>query len=267
VKLLVVDSDRDMVEMLTGWLKTRGYEVRFAFNAERTKFEWLQHLPDLVIINASLQGADALALCRELRPRHDALVLALDNRHDVQAEVLCLESGADDYLRLPFFPLQLLAHIHALSRRVRSSLERRPDSILTVGPLRIDSMRNEVKVRGRAVRLTPTEGKVLHILAANAGEVCTLDQIVRYVWGYGNEGDTYLIKAHIRHLREKVEVDPSSPKYIQTVPGVGYTLRRHADEVTMVGEEPEAALAPEVGRSKAAVERVLTPSPSIVPAM
>lgn len=261
MKLLVVESDRDMVEMVTGWLKTRGYEVRFAFNAERARYEWVQHRPDLVIINAGLQGADALALCRELRSRHDALVLALDNHHDVQSEVRCLESGADDYLRLPFFPLQLLAHIHALSRRVRSTLERRPDSILTVGALRIDSMRNEVKVRGQTVRLTPTESKVLHILAANAGDVCTLDQIVTYVWGYGNEGDTYLIKAHIRHLREKIEVDPSNPTFVQTVSGVGYTLRHRADEAPQVIEEPEVVRAPAAG------ERFLSPVASILPAI
>lgn len=241
MKLLVVDSDRDMVEMLTGWLKTRGYEVRFAFNAERAKFEWLQHQPDLVIINASLQDVDSLALCRELRSRHDALVLALDNHQDVQSEVRCLESGADDYLRLPFFPLQLLAHIHALSRRVRSTLERRPSSIIAVGPVRVDTLRNEVMVRGKTVRLTPTESKVLHILAANAGDVCTLEQIVTYVWGYGNEGDTYLIKAHIRHLREKIEEDPGQPRFIQTVSGVGYSLRRYPDEAVLA---PEPELAP-----------------------
>jgi DNA-binding response OmpR family regulator len=258
VKLLVVDSDRDMVEMLTGWLKTRGYEVHFAFNAERARYEWVQHQPDLVIINASLEKADALALCRELRCRHDALVLALDNHHDVQAEVRCLESGADDYLRLPFFPLQLLAHIHALSRRVRSTLERRPSSVITVGPIHVDSLRNEVTVRGKTARLTPTESKVLHILAANAGDVCTLEQIVTYVWGYGNEGDTYLIKAHIRHLREKVEADPSNPRYIQTVSGVGYSLRRYAEEEpAAVAEEPEYVPAAPAAAGPAAIKSLL----------
>lgn len=262
MKLLVVDSDRDMVEMLTGWLRTRGYEVRYAFNAERARAEWLQHQPDLVIINAELNDGDALAICRELRARHDALVLALAHDGDVRFEVQCLESGADDYLRLPFFPLQLLAHIHALSRRVRSTLERRPSSVLTVGPLHIDTMRNEVKVQGRTARLTPTESKVLHILAANAGDVCTLEQIVTYVWGYGNEGDTYLIKAHIRHLREKIEVDAGNPRFIQTVPGVGYTLRPHTQEVAAVAQEAEPVnTLVSVGRF------VKTEAVSIVPAV
>ena len=225
MKLLVVDSDRDLVEMLTSWLKTLSYEVYRAYTAERARSEWIEQRPDIVIMDTALQNVDMLTMCRELRNKHDALVIVVTDEKDVRDEVRCLESGVDDYLRKPFFPSQLLARIRAVSRRSRSTLERRPSSIVNVGPIHIDSLHNEV---------TPTESKLLHLLAISANDVCTANQIVTHVWGYEGDGDAGLIKAHIRHLRQKVEPDPSNPRYILTVPGVGYTLiRRPAEETDM----------------------------------
>src|SRR5437016_13134697 len=109
MKILIVDNDRDTVEMLTSWLKTLGYEVYRAYTGERAKVEWEAQKPDLVILDTTLKDTDALAMCRELRHLHDALVLVLTEGKDVHDEVRCLESGADDYLRKPFFPQQLLA--------------------------------------------------------------------------------------------------------------------------------------------------------------
>jgi DNA-binding response OmpR family regulator len=224
MKLLIVDSDHHLVEMLTGWLKTLGYDVRRAYTGERAKREWLDQHPDLVILDAGLKDSDAMALCREMRLIHDALVLAVADERDIQDEVRCLESGADDYLRKPFNPSQLLARIRAVGRRARSTLAQRPSSVLTVGPLRVDALHNEVSVQGKTLRLTPTESKLLHLLAVNVNDVCTAGQIVTHVWGYNGDGDASLIKAHIRHLRQKIEPVPGQPRYICTVPGVGYTL-------------------------------------------
>jgi DNA-binding response OmpR family regulator len=234
MKLLLVDSDHHLVEMLTGWLKTLGYEVHRAYTGERAKTLWVEQLPDLVILDTALKDVDALTICRELRSIHDALVLVVTEGKDVQDEIRCLESGVDDYLRKPFFPGQLLARIRAISRRTRTTLAQRPSSILTVGPIRVDSLHNEVSSHGKINHLTPTEGKLLHLLAINANNVCTAEQIVTYVWGYSGDGGTSLIKAHIRHLRQKIEPDPSTPRYICTVPGVGYTLICHFTE------EPDA---------------------------
>ena len=230
MKLLVVDNDRHLVEMLMGWLKTLGYEMYRAYTGERAKSEWLEQQPDLVILDTALKDVDALAMCRELRCVHDALVLVVTEGKNVQDEIHCLESGADDYLRKPFFPDQLLARIHAVSRRARSTLEQRPSSIITVGPICVDSLHNEVSVHGKTHRLTPTESKLLHLLAINANNVCTAGQIVTYIWGYNGDGEASLIKAHIRHLRQKIEPDPANPRYISTVPGVGYSLIRHPIE-------------------------------------
>jgi len=230
MKLLIVDSDRDLVEMLTSWLKTLGYDVHRAYSGERAKLEWEEQKPDLVILDTTLKDIDALQMCRDMRHKHDALVLVITDGKDVQDEVRCLESGADDYLRKPFYPSQILARIRAVSRRGRSSLEQRPSSIITVGPLRVDALHNSVSINGRTARLTPTESKLLHLLAVNANNVCTADQIVSHIWGFGNDGDSCLIKAHIRHLRQKVEPEPGNPHYILTVPGVGYTLIRYSGE-------------------------------------
>jgi DNA-binding response OmpR family regulator len=244
MKLLIIDSDRDLVEMLTSWLKTLGYEVCRAYDAERAKTEWLEQKPDLVLLDTALKDIDMLALCRELRTSHDALVLVVTDGKDVQDEVRCLESGADDYLRKPFFPSQLLARIRAVSRRARSSLERRPSSIVIVGPIYVDSLHNEVTIHGKTARLTPTESKLLHLLAVNANDVCTANQIVTHVWGYDGDGDAGLIKAHIRHLRQKIEPDPGNPHYILTVPGVGYTLiRRNEEQETQENPRPLQAIS------------------------
>lgn len=224
MKMLIVDSNRDWVEMLTSWLKTLGYEVYRAYTAERARDQWVEQEPDLVILDPALKDRDGLDLCWEMRSKHDALVLVITDVNDMQDEVRCLEAGADDYLRKPFAPSQLLARIHAVTRRARSSLQQRPPSTITVGPLSVDSLHNEARVHGKGVRLTRTESKLLYLLALNTDEVCTADQIVSYVWGYDGAGDACLIKAHIRHLRQKIEPDPTHPRYIQTVSGVGYTL-------------------------------------------
>ena len=230
MRLLIIDPDRDLVEMLTSWLKTLGYEVYRAYTGDRAKIEWEEKEPDLVLLDTAIKDVNALEMCQNLRHKHDALVLIMTDSKSVQDEVHCLESGADDYLRKPFFPSQLIARIHALSRRGRSSLAQRPSSIITVGPIQVDSLHNEVTIFGKIARLTPTESKLLHLLAINANNVCTANQIVSHIWGFGNDGDTSLIKAHIRHLRQKVEPDPSKPTYILTVPGVGYTLIRPSSE-------------------------------------
>jgi len=229
MKLLLVDDDHHMVEMLAGWLKSLGYEVYCTFTGEQARIKWMEHQPDLVIMNSVLENTDVLTLCRDLQSKYDALVLVVSEERDFHDEVRCLESGADDYLRKPFFPTQLLARIHALSRRAQSAVAKH-SSLIKIGSLCINSARNEVYVHGKTVQLTPTQGKLLRLLATNADNVCTLEQIVLYVWGFSDVGDTSLIKSHVYHLRKKIEQDPNNPRYILTVPGLGYTLTRRAHE-------------------------------------
>jgi DNA-binding response OmpR family regulator len=229
MKLLIIDSDRHLVEMLTSWLKTFGYQVDRAYTPEQARAKWFEQRPELVIVESALPGVDALAVCRELQSTHDALILVVTEGKSIADEVRCLEAGADDYLRKPFLPDQLLARIHAVSRRARSTIKVPPSSRITVGPLCFDPLHNQVSMHGKTIRLTPLEGKLVNLLATNADNVCTTDQIVAHVWGFSG-GDSSLIKTHIYHLRQKIEHDPDHPRYIQTVPGIGYKLIRRFDE-------------------------------------
>jgi DNA-binding response OmpR family regulator len=232
MKLLIVDSDRDLVEMLTGWLKTLGHQVRRAYSGRQARIEWKEQQPDLVILDMSLNNTDALAMCRDMQRKHDALLMIVTDRTSVQDEIRCLEAGADDYIRKPFFPKQLLAHIRAISRRTRFTSEQPPSSILTVGPIQVDSLHNEVSIHGKTSRLTPMESKLLHFLAVNANTVCAASQILSHLWGLGNDGDSSTIKVLIHRLRQKIELNPSNPHYILTVPGMGYKLmRQHEKEL------------------------------------
>src|SRR5947199_10128568 len=172
MKLLIVDHDRYLVEMLTSWLKTLGFNISRAYTGERARSEWEEGQPDMVILDTQLKDVDALAMCRQMQQQHDALVLVMTDGKEVQHEIECLEAGADDYLRKPFFPSQLLARIRALSRRGRSSLRQRPSSIITVGPRCVAPLHNEVTLNGKTTRSTPTERKLLHLLAINATNFC-----------------------------------------------------------------------------------------------
>ena len=227
MKILVVDPDRDLVEMLTNWLKTLGYTVYWAYTGEQAKIVWEEQQPDLVILDTNLRDVDALNMCRDMRGKHDALVVVTTDDQDPQREVTWLESGADDYLRKPYPSDQLLAHIQQLARRGRSTRAQLPSSIITVGPICVDASHLKVSVAGKTTSLTAMESKLLHFLAVNANKVFTASQIGFHVWGFSNDDYTGLVKVYIRHLRQKVEPDPNNPIYILTVPGAGYTLVSH----------------------------------------
>jgi DNA-binding response OmpR family regulator len=220
MKILIVDTDRDLVETLTNWLKTLGYEVYRSYTGERAKIEWEERQPDLVILDTSLRDVDARQICREMRGKHDALVVVTTDDQDPQHEVTWLEYAADDYLRKPYSHTILLAHIHALTRRGRFTRT----SIITVGPISIDPMRHEVSVAGKTSRLTPTEFRTLHFLVMNANEVYTANQISSHVYGPNFDEDNVLVKFHIRRIRHRIEPDPNNPTYLRTVPGAGYKL-------------------------------------------
>jgi len=233
MKLLLVDNDRDLIEMLASWLKTVGYDVYRAYTLQQARRVWEEQEPDLVIIETGIEGGEGLAMCHDMCAIHDALVMALTLANDTQDEIRCLEAGVDDYLRKPFLPGQLIAHIRAVSRRARTSSAAIASSVITVGPIAIDAVNSTVTVDGKTEYLTTIEHKLLRFLAINANNVCTGDQIVSHVWGYNNDGDTKLIKAHIQHIRQKVEKDLNNPIYLLTVRGVGYSLvNRFAAEAT-----------------------------------
>lgn len=229
MKLLIIDHDRNLIEMLTSWFKMLGYQVERAYTPLQAQTKWREHEPDLVLVDSALPGTDALKMCKALQAENDALLLVLSEHIGHAEEVRCLDAGADDYLRKPFFPDQLLARIHALTRRVRSTVKVSPTSRLVVGPLSVDPLHHTVSVENCTIRLTPLESKLMHLLAANADTVCTTEQILSHMWGFDG-GDSALIKTHVYHLRQKIERDPDHPRYIHTVSGSGYMLKRQIEE-------------------------------------
>jgi DNA-binding response OmpR family regulator len=224
VKIMVADDDRDMVDLLSYFLKGHGYDVVRAFDGEQAIRRWRETLPDLVILDVQMPKLDGFEVCRQMRSETNSMVLILTAHDQEDDEIRGLELGADDYLRKPFSPRQLMARIKAVMRRAPTSRGASNSSTITVGPITLDAMRHEVTRNGTRVRLTPTESRLLHLLITHTGQVLTTEMIVERVWGYDELGDSGLVKTHIRHLRQKIEPDANTPRYIMTVPGVGYTF-------------------------------------------
>jgi DNA-binding response OmpR family regulator len=223
MRILVVDDDRDLVDLLTYWLRGHGYDVLRAFDGEQALARWRDGRPDLVILDVEMPKVDGFTVCRTMTNESTALVVFL-TCHDREAdEVRAFEMGADDYVRKPFSPRQLLAHIRALSRRGAAAPRLSATAFVSAGPISLDSSRHEAVRSGVRVHLTPIESRLLHLLLTHSGQVLTPEMIVARVWGY-DEGDSGLVKTHVRHLRLKLEPKPNAPRYIVTVPGVGYTL-------------------------------------------
>jgi DNA-binding response OmpR family regulator len=221
-KVLVVEDDRGVRDIVRIALESEGMEVEVAGSGEAA-LELLgpAHTFDLAILDVMLPGVDGMTLCRELRARDDLPVIMLTARDDETSVVVGLEVGADDYVTKPFSTRQLAS-------RVRSNLRRRRldarvlDQRLAFPGLVVDVLRRQVRVRGKTVRLTPTEFDILRILAAQPGRVLSREQITRHLRGTDFVGGARAIDTHVGHLRKKVEEDPRNPRYIRTEPGIGY---------------------------------------------
>jgi DNA-binding response OmpR family regulator len=224
MKILVADHDRDLVELLSFWLKSQGYDVVRAFDGEQAIQRWHETGPDLVLLDLHLPKRDGFAVCQQMRSETHVMALILTGSACEEDEVRGLELGADDYLRKPFSPRQLLARITAVMRRASQAHPESASPVMTAGPITLDALRHEVLRGGRKVKVTPTESRLLHLLLTHPGQVLTPGIISRRIWGHDEGGNTDLIKTHIHHLRQKVEFDAKSPRHILTVPGRGYTF-------------------------------------------
>jgi DNA-binding response OmpR family regulator len=224
MKIMVVDHDCNMVDLLSFWLKRQGYDVIRAFDGKQAIQRWHQAWPDLVLLDLHLSKRDGFEVCQQMRSERDMALILIGSDCE-EDEVRGLEMGADDYLRKPFSPRQLNAHITAVLRRSSNSHTDPGSPVISVGPIMLDSLRHEVLRDERKVKLTPTESCLLHLLIAHTGQVLTPCIISSRMWGDDEVGKSGLIKTYIRHLRQKVERDAHSPRYILTVPGMGYTFK------------------------------------------
>ncbi len=219
--ILVVDDDPDILKVLKANLEVSDFKVITAGNCEEARKVLAEQVPDLIVLDLMLPDCDGVEFCREIRSQHFNLpVVMLTARDSVSDRVLGLESGADDYVVKPFETIELIARIKACLRRY--SVE--DQNCVNVGDIEIDYPRREVKVRGKAVELTPKEFDLLCFLIKNREKVLSRDFIRKSLWKDSKRLYSWsrVIDVHIQHLRTKIEKDPSSPEYILTVPGVGY---------------------------------------------
>ena len=221
MKLLVVEDERRLAQILAEGLREAGYLVEVAFDGVEGQALALTGEFDVIILDLMLPRRDGLEICRELRRRQvDSAILMLTARDAVEDKVRGLDCGADDYLTKPFAFPEFLARVRSLLRRgVRARSQ-----VLTVADLEVDTVRREVRRAGQPIRLTAKEYAVLEYLTHNAGRVLTRDQILAHVWPSDYDGYSNTVDVFIRYLRRKID-DGREPKLIQTVIGSGYTLR------------------------------------------
>ncbi|MGE5620589.1 MAG: response regulator [Sphingomonadaceae bacterium] len=227
-KILVVEDERILLDTLRYNLSKAGYEVRTADDGEAALRVARQESPDLVILDVMLPKVDGFDVCRTLRQESSVPILMLTARDDEVDKVLGLELGADDYLTKPFSLRELMARVKALLRRsemVLSDGERLAGKPLREGDLEVDLLSHQASRAGTPLHLKPKEFDLLAFLMRQRGQAFSRDQLLQHVWGYDYAGDTRTVDVHVRWLREKVEADPSSPRLIETVRGIGYRFK------------------------------------------
>jgi two-component system, OmpR family, response regulator MprA len=229
-RLLVVDDEQSIVDFIRLGMRYEGYRVEEASDGV-TGFDAAQRLrPSLVILDVMLPGMDGIEVCRRLRENEatqDIPILMLTAKDEVRDRVTGLDAGADDYLTKPFSFEELLARVRALLRRQQRVVAAGGPGgrVLRIADLTLDEAAREVRRGGRLIELTATEYNLLHLLLTHPRQVLDRQTILNRVWGYDFMGETNIIEVYVRYLREKIEDEPSNPKLIQTVRGVGYVLK------------------------------------------
>ncbi len=222
VRVLVVDDESQIRRFLRVTLSAQGYEVLEAENGRQAITLAATERPDLLVLDLGLPDEDGLQVIRQLREWSDMPIIILSVRDKETDKVAALDYGADDYLSKPFGMAELLARIRAaLRRRLQAET---PQPIYRAGDLMVDLARRKVSVGGREVRLTRKEYEILHVLITHAGKVLTHQQLLRAVWGPAYLTETHYLRVYMGQLRQKIEADPTQPRYLLTEPGVGYRL-------------------------------------------
>jgi two-component system response regulator MtrA len=217
-RVLVVDDDTALAEMLGIVLRGEGLEPFFVADGDRALPAFRATKPDLVLLDLMLPGTDGIDVCRQIRAESGVPIVMLTAKTDTVDIVVGLESGADDYVVKPFKPKELVARIRA---RLRQSADPAPES-LSIGEVAIDVAGHVVSRDGRSIGLTPLEFDLLVALARKPRQVFTRELLLEQVWGYRHAADTRLVNVHVQRLRSKIERDPEHPEIVLTVRGVGY---------------------------------------------
>jgi two-component system response regulator MtrA len=217
-RVLVVDDDTALAEMLGIVLRGEGFDPVFCGDGSRAMSVFRDTRPDLVLLDLMLPGRDGISVCRQIRSESGVPIVMLTAKTDTLDVVHGLESGADDYVLKPFKPKELVARVRARLRRDQAEA---PES-LAIGDLVIDVAGHVVRRDDQAINLTPLEFDLLVALARKPWQVFTREVLLEQVWGYRHAADTRLVNVHVQRLRSKIERDPDKPEIVVTVRGVGY---------------------------------------------
>ncbi len=228
-KILVVDDEPHIVELVKYNLAQEGYEVLTAHDGTEAVARARDTRPDLIILDIMLPYVDGLEVCRQIRRDSSVPIIMLTAKGGELERVVGLEIGADDYVTKPFSPRELVARVRAILRRTTADASPAQAGPLRGGGLVLDPTTHEVTLEGRSVDLTAKEFELLRLLLSHPNRVFTRDFLLEHIWGYDYYGSTRTVDMHISRLREKIEDDPGSPTYIVTVRGVGYKFKAPSD--------------------------------------
>ena len=229
MKILVVDDDRVVADLVAFTVRRAGYEAILASDAASTLRRWAEDRPDLIILDINLPGTaqlkDGFAICQHIRSQSDIPIILLTVRGEENDIVHGLEAGADDYVLKPFSPRQLVARVQAVLRRGRGADGSHPSAKLSIDGLNFNPRLREASLAdGTTKSLTSLESRLLEHLMLNAGHILTTDDLISDVWG-ASGGNSEMLRQLVRRLRAKIENDPTRPYYIQNLPGLGYAFR------------------------------------------
>lgn len=222
VDVLVIEDEPNLVRMLVTTLSAQGYSVSSAQRVDEALSRVAVDNPALILLDLGLPDGDGLALLPELKRRSSAQVIIVSARSQESEKIAALDAGAEDYLTKPFSVAELLARIRVAERRQRDQEPVNPCYV--VGDLVIDLQQRSVELAGSPVKLTPKEFQLLALLAQSGGRVVTHAQLLKAIWGRHHQDDTHYLRIYLRQLRQKLERDPTEPRYLLTEPGVGYRL-------------------------------------------
>lgn len=227
MKALVVDDDRVLADLVSFTLRREGFQVSQAQDGESALRRWMEDQPDIIILDVNLPKTspplDGFTICRKIREQSDVPIILLTVREDEEDIVYGLKVGADDYILKPFSPRQLVARVQAVLRRAARSPV---PGVQQIGLLSLDPDRREARLAEQApISLTALECRLLEYMMLHAGHILTIQELIDHIWGPGG-GSREMLRQLVRRLRSKIEPDPSAPVLIETVPGLGYGLKR-----------------------------------------
>lgn len=228
-KILVCDDDKEIVEAIEIYLTQEGYEVLKAYDGEKAIQTLKKEHVDLLIMDVMMPRLDGIRATLKIREENSLPIIILSAKSEDADKILGLNIGADDYVTKPFNPLELVARAKSQLRRytqLGSTVQDEKKEVYEVGGLSINDELKEVTVDGESVRLTPIEYNILLLLVKNQGKVFSIDQIYENIWNEEAIGADNTVAVHIRHIREKIEINPKEPRYLKVVWGVGYKIEK-----------------------------------------